>query len=158
MKAVADVIREARRLIGTPYLHQQRVPGVGVDCIGLAVLIGRALDLGVGDYKGYGPIPNNGEFERVIEERLLRANPVPGTVLLFRSLTSRQAAHCGLLTDNGNLVHAFSKLGRVVEHVYAGFWPKLLISAWAFPGVDYPAGTLALCCLDCQRTGGSCGG
>ncbi len=42
-----EVVRVARTWLGTPYHHQGRVKGAGVDCAGLSV--GVAKELGLSD-------------------------------------------------------------------------------------------------------------
>lgn len=141
MTTPAEVITAARALIGSPYVLQGRAPGVGIDCIGVPVVIGQQLGLGIGDHRAYGAEPCGGQFEQLIADRLDAATAAaPGCVLLFRSLSSKQAQHCAVLTDSGTIIHAWQKMGGVVENGYRGFWPKLLLAAYCFPGIEYPAG------------------
>jgi hypothetical protein len=51
-------IRVARTLIGTPYLHQARLLGVGIDCIGVPILVAKELGLGDFDVADYPRRPN----------------------------------------------------------------------------------------------------
>lgn len=113
MTTAADIIAEARTWLGTPFHHQGRVKGAGVDCIGLVIGVQHALGLSDYDYGNYGRIPNP-----VVMGRELRANmlPVPavepGTVLWFAF--SAAPMHLGIVTDTG-LIHAYARAGRVVE-------------------------------------------
>ena len=43
-----DVVRMARTWLGTPYHHQGRVKGAGVDCGGLVIGVARFLMIGFG--------------------------------------------------------------------------------------------------------------
>ena len=47
-KCAAQIVQSARNWIGTPYLHQASLKGVGCDCLGLIVGIWREL---------IGPLP-----------------------------------------------------------------------------------------------------
>ena len=40
MIARADIVAAARSLIGTPFRHQARLPGVGIDCLNLIGEVG----------------------------------------------------------------------------------------------------------------------
>lgn len=46
----AAVVAEARTWIGTPYHHQARVKGVGVDCAGVLIGVARALGIVAADF------------------------------------------------------------------------------------------------------------
>lgn len=45
MTTGADVVQAARAWLGTPYHHQARLRGVGVDCLGLLIGVCRELGL-----------------------------------------------------------------------------------------------------------------
>jgi len=40
-----QIVSVARAAVGTPWRHQRRVAGLGLDCIGLLVHVARELDL-----------------------------------------------------------------------------------------------------------------
>ena len=42
-----DVVREAKTWLGTPFHHQGRLKGVGVDCAGVIVCVAKELKLKV---------------------------------------------------------------------------------------------------------------
>lgn len=50
-----QIVAEARSLIGTPFQHQARLPGIGIDCAGVVIVVARRLgmvpdDFDVGNY------------------------------------------------------------------------------------------------------------
>lgn len=51
------IVDEARSWVGTPFRHQARIKGLGVDCVGLLVGVGEVLGLEVYDQTGYGRQP-----------------------------------------------------------------------------------------------------
>lgn len=136
-----DLIDEARRLTGTPYLHQGR-SGQGVDCIGLVLCVCEAL----------GTLPR--EFERRNYARLPQAELVlrtahhctpapcpprePGLMLLIRWPGAEYASHTAIFAGQ-TLIHCYAQAGRVVEHGYRGHWPARTESAWRLPGIAYGA-------------------
>lgn len=138
----AAVVAEARRWIGTPYVHQASVCGVGTDCLGLLRGVWRALQ---------GPEPQTipaytldwGEVrgdEALIaagHRWMVAAGPVPeaGDVLVFRMRDGAVAKHIGILADTGAMptfVHAYSGHG-VVESPFSEPWARRVAARFAFP-------------------------
>jgi hypothetical protein len=60
MTTRAQVATQARAWIGTPFAHQHRARGVGVDCVGLVIGVARELGLvpSCFDVTGYGSVPD----------------------------------------------------------------------------------------------------
>jgi cell wall-associated NlpC family hydrolase len=127
----------ARTYIGTPFRHQGRTPGHGLDCIGVMVCIGRELGLFDYDLPHYPRLPHG---DMALLPHVARAGfrPLticaaqPGDVLVFRVL--REPQHVALLTDCG-VLHAWLQAGAVVEHRLEPFWQSRMVGAFAFPNV-----------------------
>lgn len=49
-----QIVASARSIIGTPYVHQGRVKGVGVDCVGTILIVAKELNLTQFEISGYG--------------------------------------------------------------------------------------------------------
>lgn len=132
------IVETARRFVGTPFLHQGRTPGRGLDCLGVMVAVGRALDLFDYDVAGY---PRQPTTDLPLAPHIAAAGftPLPlaeaqaGDALLMRII--RQPQHVALLTDVG-LLHAWLQAGAVVEHGLDPWWRRRIIAAYAFPGVN----------------------
>lgn len=131
-----DVVAEARRWVGVPFMHQGR-SRMGVDCLGLVIVVGHALDLVPKDFerRDYGRTPNRDELGQKIRDYCVPiAAPVPGAMLAMR--WNQEAAHVAIFTGE-TLIHAYERVGRVVEHSFRGRWPRFVDSVWALPGVKY---------------------
>lgn len=119
-----QVINAARAYIGTPFRHQGRVKGLGVDCVGLVAGVATDLGLTVLDRTGYGRQPYRGELEAALDEQPMLARvfgePEPGDVLVMGFAGPPQ--HVGILTDNGTMIHAWESAGKVTEHTFSGSW------------------------------------
>jgi NlpC/P60 family putative phage cell wall peptidase len=135
------LIAAARRWIGTPYVHQASLEGVGCDCLGLLRGLWREF---------YGAEPEQiapytadwaeaSREERLIEagRRHLVAVPLdriaPGDVLLFRWRRDLPAKHVGLLSAPDRFVHAYDG-AAVTESPFGPWWRRRLAAAFAFPG------------------------
>lgn len=131
----AAIISYARRLLGTPYRHQGRQPGCGLDCIGLVVVVARHFGLSDHDVHDYPRLP---EGDRLLgEARRAGFIPVgrarPGDVICLR--TARDPQHLAIVTDIG-MLHACARRERVIEHRIDATWRERIVAAFRFPGVD----------------------
>jgi NlpC/P60 family putative phage cell wall peptidase len=134
-----QIVDETLTWIGTPFVHQGRVKGAGVDCAGLGIGVMHALNLSIYDVDGYGRQPHAGladvEADRVLE-RIALDQLQPADVLKFR--IERASQHFGIVTAlNPDIVfvHAFSKVGSVVQSRLDRFWRERITGAYRFPGV-----------------------
>ena len=140
-----DVVREARKMRGTPYRHLGRAPGRGLDCIGLLFCVAKAL--------GQTPyMPGFNYIDYVSDGYVIDTNKDSMISLLSRSLIRidveergvgdiegywirhrRIPCHTAILTDRGHLHSVQGK--RVLEQPRSGFWDKRLCGAFRYPGV-----------------------
>ncbi len=134
------VIAAARGWIGTPYLHQASLKGVGCDCLGLVRGIWREL---------YGAEPETlpayspdwaeaGRTEAMAEaarrhmiERDVRTQQ-PGDLLLCRWRPGAVAKHAMIATPGGRMIHA-QEGARVCEVPMGAWWQRRIAFVFAFP-------------------------
>lgn len=124
-QAMADA---ARGMVGTPFHHQGRVPGVALDCVGVAMCAAWAAGIHVADISGYGRSPNDCQMRHELAQRCLEvAEPQSGDVVLF-ALHRGQAQHLAVI-DGQHIIHAVN--GRnVVRQEFAPRWRKRVDSYW----------------------------
>lgn len=116
------IIAEARTWIGTPFVHQGRVKGLGVDCGGLVLGVARALGLDVPEPPAYSMSPDPAIIEHLLTRHCVamrRTELAPGDVLWFSF--AGEPRHVGLASGIG-VIHAWAKPGRVVEHRIDDLW------------------------------------
>jgi NlpC/P60 family putative phage cell wall peptidase len=137
------IVAQARRWIGTPYVHQASTLGAGTDCLGLLRGIWRAL---YGREPEAVPAYSMDWSEPQGEERLWDAamrhliskaadNERPGDVLLFRMHPSAVAKHLGIASGigrNATFIHAYSKHG-VMESPLSAPWQRKIVARFSFP-------------------------
>ncbi|MCY1441669.1 putative phage cell wall peptidase, NlpC/P60 family [compost metagenome] len=133
-----EIIAVARSMLKTPFKHQARVPGLGLDCAGLLVCVCQELGVPIEDVQGYGRNPFNGLLEAAIRRQpFLREVPKgelqPGDVLLMRF--SQAPQHVAIVTDLG-IIHAYEHSGSVVEHRLADVWRARITHAFRFEGIQ----------------------
>ncbi len=137
------VVLEVRDWIGTPYLHQASVKGVGTDCLGLLRGVWRslcgqepeAIPFYTADWCETSPTDLLGDaLDRNFQRRPDGSEAV-GDVLLFRMKAGCPAKHVGLQTRVGTFstfVHAFSRRA-VVESPLSAPWRRKIVARFAFP-------------------------
>lgn len=142
MIARSDVVNESREWLGTPFVHQARLKGIGCDCIGLVGGVGVALGLPsaiawLNDHRfmGYGETPNPGPLLDACFEYFLTVpveSVVAGDVLLFRF--QRDPQHFGIVTRTAPLyvIHAYRPNGHVVENRVDVTWRRRIVKAFRY--------------------------
>ncbi|MEI9932798.1 MAG: hypothetical protein WDM89_20250 [Rhizomicrobium sp.] len=131
-----DVIFIARTWIGTPYVHQASVKGVGSDCLGLLRGVWRELrgaepEAAPPYSPDWAEATGNEILYRALKRHLTEIAPrdmAPGDVALFRMAPRGPAKHCGITAEkNGalTLIHARHNK-RVSEETFSSLWRQKL--------------------------------
>ena len=136
-----EIVSAARSWIGTPYLHQASLKGVGCDCLGLLRGVWREV---VGP-EPETPGPYSADWaeaqarEALAEAALRHFIPVligpakPGDVLLFRWRAGLPAKHVGVLATTDTMIHAHD--GAVVTEAALAHWRRRIALIFQFSGV-----------------------
>ncbi|MBI5427255.1 MAG: C40 family peptidase [Nitrospinae bacterium] len=66
----SEIVRKAREYLGTPFHHQGRAKGRGVDCVGLVVCVLRELGLEIDDCRTYPQTPDSGLLLNKLRQHL----------------------------------------------------------------------------------------
>lgn len=128
-----EIIIAARACLDTPFKHQGRLAGVGLDCAGLAVHAIQSVGLPVSDLKGYGRVPNDGALKRIMDMQpslvLIDSQEAePGDILLIR--VSNEPSHIAIMSDQATIIHAYEQVGRTCEHRLDADWQSRLVAAY----------------------------
>lgn len=138
-----EILRAARRYIGTPYHHQAALAGAGCDCLGLVRGVWRDL---------YGSEPEapppytpdwgeTGAVEHMLAAASRHMVPIAvsaadaGDVLIFRLRDGLIAKHAAILTSRTSMIHAQSE-DQVREVTMNGWWVRHAAAGFGFPGID----------------------
>ena len=150
-----DVCLAARELIGTPYLHQGRKAGMGIDCIGVPIVVADRLGLGNFDRLDYSKTPDGTLLDKIAEVCNSSVILSPGVLLVFKIKFVPQ--HCAIVSNYSRLlgkntisqnatykesntlgiIHAWDVVGKVVEHQLTSDWMNRIVGCYGFPGVKY---------------------
>jgi NlpC/P60 family putative phage cell wall peptidase len=138
-----EVVAAARGWIGTPYRHQARLKGVGVDCIGLVICVARDGGLVPADFdiNGYRRRPDGTTLMRLSRENMVQIRQdemQAGDVVVVAFDTDPQ--HFAILADyrHGGLsmIHAASGHGHVIETRLMFSRALRFVAAFQLPGVQ----------------------
>jgi len=125
------IVAAARACIGTRFRSQGRVPGLGLDCVGVVLVAAGAAEITVAPLPAYrlgGGYPDiSAIFERCGAWRVEAA--LPGDVLTVEPAIGQR--HFGIITPSG-MVHAHAAIGRVVEGPLDPGWT--ISGVWRLPG------------------------
>jgi cell wall-associated NlpC family hydrolase len=131
-----EVVAEARKWIGTRWVHQGRSEQ-GIDCAGLLIMVGNALGLPAEDLQGYRRSPDGKTFQQhIIKQTTFEPQPRPGSLGMFRE--ARFPTHTGIFAERDGqltLIHAYMPYGRVLEEPFIHEWPTQLVAVRNFIGV-----------------------
>lgn len=130
-----EIIAAARACIGTPFRHQGRLPGVGLDCAGLGIVAAKAVGITIKDFTGYPAHPFDGMLKKMFDaqENLQQIgihDAAPGDVLLMRIHAAPQ--HVAILSYDGYMIHAYQNIGKVAEHKLDEIWRRKIVAAYRF--------------------------
>lgn len=144
MTTRADFVATVESYVGTPYVHQARVPGHGMDCPAPIILAARAHGIVPADFdvQGYRREPDGAELQAWCDRSMVRleAAPQPGDVLLCAFLDG-PPRHLGVLVEategRAYWVHAEGYVHKRVmrSRLLLGSRGMRLVAAYAVPGV-----------------------
>lgn len=131
-----DIVRAARAYIGTPFVHGARMRGQGIDCVGLLECVSWDLGMAHAAVPAYQRSPDPALFRRLLSERMDQIPIVKardGDVVSLRWHVEQHVAILASMPDGRRtLIHAYSHVGKCVEHGYVPPWTQRVCAAWRF--------------------------
>lgn len=132
MTSREELIAYAQTLVGTPFRHHGRLPGLALDCAGTIVVIADKFKFDYQDQSGYGRNPSNGLLENALDTQpcLERVYDMQaGDVLLMQF--GGEPRHVALYTGE-NVIHAYESVGQVCEHRFSSSWRTKVTAIYRF--------------------------
>lgn len=107
------IAHAATSLIGTPFHHQGRLAGVGLDCVGVVYAACRGAGIEVEDFRAYQRMPSAKEVEAELAKRFRRIEPSEASIGDIVVLGGRSGGrHVGIIVSPDHYVEA--RAGRSV--------------------------------------------
>jgi cell wall-associated NlpC family hydrolase len=138
-----DIIAASQECEDTPFRHQGRVVGLGLDCAGVLVHLFQRLCLPYHDEMGYPRHPFDGQLERILDSqpslrRIDKADMARGDVLCMRITSAPQhiAIYLGLIDGHPYIRHGSSLHGKVATHRLDELWGARIVRVYRFEGLE----------------------
>lgn len=126
-RVASEIIAEARRWIGTPYVHGGKSRR-GTDCSGMVMVIY--------EEKAGVRLPRNSARQQEFCAPVRRADLVPGDLVFFSSsVRGNRISHVGIYTGDDRFIHASSSRGVMVSNLNEKYYASHYHSAGRVPGV-----------------------
>jgi cell wall-associated NlpC family hydrolase len=134
MSLPEDILAAARQCLGTPFRHQGRLVGGGLDCAGVAIHVAQQIGVEHLDVSGYGRLPYSDRLQQSLESQpcLVPVDPAeqaPGDLLLMRFASDPQ--HLAILAGE-TIIHAYESVGQCCEHRLSGVWAARIVRVYRF--------------------------
>jgi cell wall-associated NlpC family hydrolase len=130
-----NVVSAARLALGTPFKHQGRTVGKGLDCAGLLAHVCAAHDQPVIEQPGYARHPSGGLLEAALDAQpalvRVRGMPQAGDFVLMKFETDSAPSHLGIVAGK-TLIHAWAIARKVCEHDFAAEWQGRVVRVYRF--------------------------
>lgn len=132
-----EIIARARECLGTPFFHQGRLPGMALDCAGVAVHVAKGWHE-VEEPAAYSRHPHQGELGYWLDRqpylsRIAPPSPQSGDVLLMRFGAEPQ--HLSLCAGD-TIIHAYEAIGKTVEHNLDVKWRRRIVAVYRFKDIQ----------------------
>jgi NlpC/P60 family putative phage cell wall peptidase len=131
------VVAEALRWLGTPYHHQARLHGVGVDCVHLLCAAFEAAGISgpidPGHYARDWHMHRSQELYALSERGQEVEQPQPGDVALFKF--GRTYSHGGVMVNTDQVVHAYMGSGVILTRLTEAPLATRLVRFWTMKGL-----------------------
>ena len=127
-----DIIAAARETLETPFRHQGRIAGVGLDCAGVIAHVADRLGMHYDAPTNYGRTPYRGLLEATLDAQpcLERVPDMQaGDVLLMK--WKAEPMHLAIWTGS-RIIHAYEGAGKCCEHGLDDAWRSRIVRAYRF--------------------------
>lgn len=132
------IVNKAREFLGTPYHHQGRVKGAGIDCAGLVICVAHELKLSEYDLDNYPKESDGVELQQLFSENAISARQLDiGNIILLK--IKKVPQHCGIIAFKDNVrtfIHACRKRQKVVEIELTKDYIRKVVNVYEFPNID----------------------
>ncbi len=138
-----EVCKKALEYLNTPYKHQGRLKGVGVDCAGLIYCLAKECNLYKGNIKdkdvfGYARIPDGVNLHKTLKNGTAKEKTIEelkiGDILLISFL--KLPHHIALYMPDNKIIHSYNGVDKVVLHNFDEKWKRRVVSVFEFENIE----------------------
>jgi cell wall-associated NlpC family hydrolase len=124
------IVANARTWIDTPWMHNQKAKGLGVDCVQFAIASLEPLGVETGEPFNYYRTPQGNSLLEYLDNlpSTRRVEQIEaGRLLVFE--IAGVPHHVGIATGENAFIHACSRAGRVIEQTI-GAWGRKVVAIY----------------------------
>ncbi len=132
-----DVVDAARAYLGVRWVHQGRQRSLGLDCLGLIIVVAEDLGYKPKDHLAYSREPDPQLLQALVAEQFTKVDrePVAGDMVLLHFHARRKSPyHFGIVTERGTMIHGHGPSRKVVEQPLR-MYADQIHSVFEFPEV-----------------------
>jgi len=135
------IIGTARSMIGTPFHHQGRKPGIALDCLGFIVCTANLLGCNIRDNKTYRRFPNGSLLPKMREQlvEIPLADIDVADIMVFQQKRLRNPWHVAFRSvyrDTAGMIHACLFNKKVIEQTVDSYQHGYIAYAFRLPGLN----------------------
>jgi len=133
MNTREKVVETAKEYLGTPWRHNQRTKGFGIDCVNLLGACADNVGFKIDFPKVYNPTPRYSSLHKTIERYFsITDSTEPGNILLFS--VNGDNNHVGIIVKYPIFIHARFKVnnkGKVqTDSLESNYWKKRWVKTY----------------------------
>jgi len=133
----SEIIITVRKYLNTPFRHQGRDPGKGLDCVGILICASKELGITDFDYKNYTMRPDTKVMMKYMSQfadRIPIKEAKAGDI--YQLHFTDEPTHYAVITSDNTILHAYLRAGKCVEHSMNDHWKRRITYAWRLKGID----------------------
>lgn len=130
----SKVLEFSRSLVGTPFVHGQAVPGIGMDCLGFMTCVLDKFKVKYTVPAKYRMFPLEKMIPIMDEQFKVESKYLTGTMVLMNYTERNELGHLGIIGEN-SLIHAYDRAGQVCESPWGDFFIKRVVKMYKIPRI-----------------------
>lgn len=131
MTTPSEFVQAARALVGTRFHAGGRCPGVGLDCIGVAVCAAIGCGIRHKDVRAY-PLRPNGQLPKELDGQMIRVSTPELGDLLAMAFDKDEEPHHIAVYAGDTLIHAYAQARKCVEQPMSQYWRERTMRVYRF--------------------------
>lgn len=137
----SEISSLAREFLGTPWVHQGRLKGIGADCGGLIVGVLKEAGYADVDFTNYSRLADGKSLRAKCREYLAKKSVDDldeGDVVLMRFDKMSNPHHLGFIAKKDGrltLIHIIDPDRGCVEHTLSAHLRRMVVEAYSIPDI-----------------------
>lgn len=126
----SQFLEKTKEYLNTPFRHQGRIKGVGIDCVGVPIAVSKEFGISDIKYTNYKRLPDGNTLITMLGKY---CDPVSSyddiklsDLLVFRIETEPQ--HVGVYAGNDTFIHSYYNAHKVLLSELDSYWKERIVA------------------------------